>query len=108
MLGALGVAHARPASWHATRALTSQLLQDARGRVLEAVHAVRGTDVRVFGAIARGTDQPGSEIDPLGTFPREADIVTLLTLEEGPSDLLRVPVNVISTGSSEAMLARAR
>lgn len=108
MLGALGVAHARPASRHATRALTSQLLQDARGRVLEAVHAVRGTGVRVFGAIARGTDQPGSEIDPLGTFPREADIVTLLTLEEGPSDLLRVPVNVISTGSSEAMLARAR
>ena len=78
----------------------SQLLLAAREQVLAAVTAVGGSKVRVFGSVARGDDRPGSDVDLVVTFPADADIVTLLTLEEHLSDLLTVPVNLISAGSS--------
>ncbi len=84
----------------ALRVRPSQLLQVARDQVLSAVAGVGGTDVRVFGSAANGTDRPDSDLDLLVTFPPSADIVTLLTLEEELSDLLTVPVDVVSAGSS--------
>lgn len=85
----------------------SQLLQLQREQVLDAVRAVGGADVRVFGSVARQDDHPGSDIDLLVTFPPGADIVTLLTLEEDLSELLTVPVDVVSPGSSGPALDRA-
>lgn len=85
----------------------SQLLRLARERVLEAVRAVGGQDVRVFGSVARREDGPTSDVDLLVTFPPDADIVTLLALEEELSDLLTVPVDVVSARSSGPVLARA-
>ena len=85
----------------------SQLLHAARPEVLAAVRAVGGTDVRVFGSVAVGTDQPDSDLDLLVTFPPGADIVTLLTLEEELSALLTVPVEVVSAGSTGPVLERA-
>ena len=85
----------------------SQLLHAARPEVLAAVRAVGGTDVRVDGSVAVGTDQPDSDLDLLVTFPPGADIVTLLTLEEELSALLTVPVEVVSAGSTGPVLERA-
>lgn len=85
----------------------SQLLQATRDQVLAAVREVGGTDVRVFGSVANGTDLADSDLDLLITFPAGADIVTLLTLEEDLSNLLTVPVDVISAGSSGPVLERA-
>ena len=85
----------------------SQLLRTSRDRVLAAVQAAGGHDVRVFGSVARGEDEPGSDIDLLVTFPPQADIITLLTLEEELSDLLTVDVDVVSAGSSGPVLDRA-
>ena len=84
----------------------SQLLQLSRERVLAAVHAIGG-DVRVFGSVARRQDRPDSDVDLLVSFPSGADIITLLALEEELSDLLTVPVDIVSTGSSGPVLARA-
>lgn len=67
----------------ALRVRPSQLLGLLRDRVLAAVEAVGGSDVRVVGSVARGEDEPGSDLDLLVTFPPEADIITLLTLQEG-------------------------
>ncbi|NLE96400.1 MAG: XRE family transcriptional regulator [Propionibacterium sp.] len=85
----------------------SRLLGAAREAVLAAVHAVGGTDVRVVGSVARGTDSPGSDLDLIVTFPAGADIVTLLTLEETLSELLTVPVDVVSAESSGRVMERA-
>lgn len=85
----------------------SQLLQLTRERVLAAVRAIGGRDVRVFGSVARRQDHPNSDVDLLVTFPPEADIITLLALEEALSDLLTVPVDVVSAGSSGPVLAQA-
>jgi predicted nucleotidyltransferase len=57
--------------------------------------------------VALGNDQPDSDLDLLVTFPPDADIVTLLTLEDELSELLTVPVDVVSAGSSGPMLERA-
>lgn len=91
----------------ALRVRSSQLLRAARSEVLKTVGALGGVDTRVFGSVARGDDRPGSDIDLLVTFPADADIVTLLTLEEQLSTLLTVPVDVVSAGSSGPVLERA-
>ena len=62
----------------------------------------------IFGSTARGTDDASSDIDLLVRFPPEADILTLLALEEELSDLLTVPVDVVSVGSgSQALMSSA-
>ena len=91
----------------ALRIRPSQLLRVARDQVITVLGAAGGTDVRVFGSVANGSDQPGSDLDLVVTFPPGADIVTLLTLEEKLSDLLTVPVDLVSTGSSGPVLERA-
>ena len=57
--------------------------------------------------MAIGSDQPDSDLDLIVTFPPDADIVTLLTLEEELSELLTVPVDVVSAGSSGPIRERA-
>lgn len=91
----------------ALRVRPSQLLGLLRDRVLAAVEAVGGSDVRVVGSVARGEDEPGSDLDLLVTFPPEADIITLLTLQEELSDALTIPVDLVSAGSSGPVLGRA-
>lgn len=90
------------------RVRPSVLLQARRDDVMEAVTKAGATDPRVFGSVARGDDTPGSDLDLLVTFPPEADIVTLLTLEEELADLLTVRVDVVSSGSSGRVIERAR
>lgn len=99
---------ARTALERALQVRPSVLLRAKRDDVLAAVAKVGAKDPRVFGSVARGDDSPGSDIDLLVTFPPEADIVTLLTLEEELTDLLTVPVDVVSSGSSGRVLDRAR
>lgn len=99
---------ARTALDRALQVRPSVLLRAKRDDVLAAVAKVGAKDPRVFGSVARGDDSPGSDIDLLVTFPPEADIVTLLTLEEELTDLLTVPVDVVSSGSSGRVLDRAR
>jgi predicted nucleotidyltransferase len=85
----------------------SEVLRVARDQVLAAVLAIGGENVRVFGSVAHGTDKPDSDIDLLVTFPPGSDIVTLLALEEDVANLLTVPVDVVSAGSSGPVLVRA-
>lgn len=99
---------ARVALERVLRVRPSVLLRARRDDVLAAVARVGAKDPRVFGSVARGEDSPGSDIDLLVTFPPEADIVTLLSLEEELADLLTVPVDVVSAGSSGRVLDRAR
>ena len=99
---------ARSALEQALRVRPSALLRARRDDVLAAVARVGARDPRVFGSVARGDDSPGSDLDLLVTFPPEADIVTLLTLEEELADLLTIPVDVVSSGSSGRVLDSAR
>jgi len=85
----------------------SQLLRAAREDVLWTVAQAGGLDVRVFGSVATGRDQPDSDIDLLVTFEPGSDIVTLFGLQEALANLLTVPVDVVSTGSTGPVIERA-
>jgi len=100
-------ASARAALEGALQVRPSQVLRVARDQVLAAVLAIGGENVRVFGSVAQGTDTPDSDIDLLVTFPPGADIVTLLALQEDLANLLTVPIDVVSAGSSGTVLTRA-
>ena len=76
--------------------------------VRKIVRANHGRAAFLFGSIARGQDVPGSDVDLLVEFDEVADIADLLTLEDELEQLLTVPVDVISAGSSSRVTAKAR
>lgn len=61
-----------------------------------------------MGSVASGTDAPGSDVDLLVRFAEGRDIVDLLTLEHELEEVLTVPVDVVSAGSSGDLVERAR
>ncbi|SHE25928.1 XRE family transcriptional regulator [Actinomyces glycerinitolerans] len=80
----------------------SVLLRAARKEVI-ALAGSHGCEViGAFGSVTSGEDRPDSDIDLLVRFSPDADILILLELEEEVSDLLTVPVDVISVGSGPA------
>lgn len=86
----------------------SQALRVTRQEVKDALAAVGGTNVRIVGSVATGQDEVGSDLDLIVEFPPEADIVTLLSLEDDLRALLTVPVDVISARSSGSLSKSTR
>ncbi len=85
----------------------SEVLRVLRQEVLAIIERHRGATPLVFGSVARDTDGTESDLDLLVTFADDAGITDLLAMEEELSDLLTVPVDVVSTGSSGRVIARA-
>jgi predicted nucleotidyltransferase len=66
-------------------------------RVLVAkYHAVAP---RIFGSVARGDDEPGSDVDLLVDFTDEASLLDEIGLRLALSDLLQVEVDVVGADS---------
>jgi len=86
----------------------SVALAGLRDEVVRVVRANRGRAAHVFGSVARREDLCGSDLDLMVEFEADADIADLLALEEELGELLTVPVDVISAGSSSAVTAEAR
>ncbi|MDO4260253.1 MAG: helix-turn-helix domain-containing protein [Actinomycetaceae bacterium] len=74
----------------------SVLLHHAEAEVQEIVASYGCDRLRVFGSVARGTDDLHSDIDLVLRFPESADIVTLLEMEERLSDLLTVSIDIVA------------
>ena len=51
---------------------------------------------RVFGSVARGDDQPGSDVDLLVDFTDEASLLDEVGLRLALADLLQVSVDVVA------------
>ncbi|MBW3068171.1 Cro/Cl family transcriptional regulator [Actinomyces sp. 432] len=83
----------------------SDLLHAARQDVIELAAAHGCQVIGVFGSVASGTDRQDSDIDLIVRFPEHADILDLLELEEELSDLLTVPVDVISASSGSVAMS---
>jgi len=54
--------------------------------------------VALFGSVARGDDHEGSDVDFLVEFERGSSLFDLLHLQDELTQLLGVPVNVVSAG----------
>lgn len=75
------------------------LLDELRNKkaVIAALAAKHGAShIRVFGSVARGEEQPSSDVDFLVAFPPGYDLFTQrLALTEALSELLQLPVEVV-------------
>ena len=83
-------------------------LEHMQADVRRIVKTNHGRAAYLFGSVARGQDGPGSDVDLLVEFDEGADIVDLLTMEEELAELLTIPVDVISAGSSSKLTDEAR
>jgi uncharacterized protein len=54
---------------------------------------------RIFGSVARGDDEPGSDVDLLVEFTDEASLLDEIGLRLALMDLLQVEVDVIAVDS---------
>jgi predicted nucleotidyltransferase len=72
------------------------LTPEVRAEILAIFDAVAATHVRVFGSVATGTDQPGSDIDFVAKFPDGFSLFSMVELESDLEDLLGVNVDVVS------------
>lgn len=82
-----------------TRALLARpsvRLQQRREEVLATVSQYRATDPRVFGSTARGEDEPGSDLDLVVEFTKDASLLDEVGLRLALTDLLGVDVDVIA------------
>lgn len=64
-------------------------------RALIAEH--HGSEPRLFGSVARGDDQPDSDVDLLVDFNEEARLFDEIALRLDLSDLLGIRVDVVGT-----------
>jgi predicted nucleotidyltransferase len=63
-------------------------------RALVAAH--HAVAPRIFGSVARGDDEPGSDVDLLVDFTDEASLLDEIGLRLALSDLLQVEVDVVA------------
>lgn len=82
-------------------------LRQHRRALLAAVAAAGGSNLRVFGSVARGEDTPGSDVDLLVDLPDGTGLFALLALEERLQQILKVPVD-LATASSLKPRVRAQ
>jgi hypothetical protein len=66
-------------------------------RAIVAEHHAR--EPRVFGSIARGEDEPGSDVDLIVDFTDEASLLDEVGLRLALTDLLQVEVDVVALDS---------
>jgi predicted nucleotidyltransferase len=77
----------------------SSLVDRYRDQIADLARRHRGQQVRVFGSIARGQDEPGSDLDLLVDFAPDADLFDLAELTAALEELLGIRVDVVSTGA---------
>jgi len=98
----------RAALEHALAVRPSAAL-DARRSEVRAIFARAGLpEPRVFGSVARGSDDIDSDLDVVVEFTDQHDIVDLLAIEEELSNLLTVPVEVVDARAAGSVADRAR
>lgn len=87
---------------NAARPRPSVLVDRHRDEIRALARAHRARLVEVFGSVARGTDEPGSDLDLLVTFAADASLLDQAALQGALEDLLGVSVDVVSRGGLRA------
>lgn len=70
-----------------------------RQALLDAVAEAGGSNLRVFGSVARGEDRPDSDVDLLVDLPEGTGLFTLQALEGRLRRILKVDVDLTPPGS---------
>lgn len=86
---------------------SSILTPDVRTRILEMFEQYGATHVRLFGSVATGTDQPGSDIDFIADFPDDFTLLTMFDLQAELEAIMEVSVDVVSDDPWGGQLVQA-
>jgi predicted nucleotidyltransferase len=68
-----------------------------RAAIRELVARHHASDPRVFGSVARGDDEPGSDVDLVVDFTADASLLDEVGLRLALRDLLQVEVDVVAS-----------
>ena len=71
----------------------SQRLQAARDEVLAVAHRHGASNLRIYGSVARGQDQPGSDLDLLVDLERGCSLLEVIALRHELEALLNCQVD---------------
>jgi predicted nucleotidyltransferase/DNA-binding XRE family transcriptional regulator len=74
-------------------------LRQHRTALREAVRLAGGSNLRVFGSVARGEDGPDSDIDLLVDLPEDTSLFAALALEGTLERILKVKVDLAPVAS---------
>jgi len=74
-------------------------LRQHRTALREAVRLAGGSNLRVFGSVARGEDGPDSDVDLLVDLPEGTSLFAVLALEGALERILKVKVDLAPVAS---------
>jgi uncharacterized protein len=77
----------------------TQYVERNRNAILDVAARHGARNVRVFGSVARGDDNPESDLDLLVDMERGRSLLDLVALEQELETLLRRPVDVLTEES---------
>ena len=81
---------------HALAVRPSAIVEQHRESIRALVAEHHAVSPRIFGSVARGDDEPGSDVDLLVDFTDEASLLDEIGLRLALADLLRVDVDVVA------------
>ncbi|MDY7106766.1 MAG: nucleotidyltransferase domain-containing protein [Actinomycetota bacterium] len=84
-----------------------RLLREQRQAIVDLAARRGATNVRVFGSVARGTDDPSSDVDLLVDLDVGVGLLSVLGLERELGDLLGRKVDVVPTVGLKPAVAEA-
>lgn len=70
-----------------------------RAEVVDTLQRYRMTNPRMFGSVAMGTDEPGSDVDLLVDAAPDLDLLDLVDAADELERLLGVPVDIVTSRS---------
>jgi len=76
-----------------------QLLRQRRSEIIAAAARRGARNVRVFGSVARGDEDAGSDVDFLVDFEPSRSLVDLAGLILDLQEILQVPVDVVEAST---------
>ena len=86
--------------------MTIEGLQAYRQKILELATRHGARNVRVFGSIARGDDQPNSDVDLLVEVEPGRTLLDVIALEQDVEELLGRRVEILTDGGLSPYLQK--
>jgi len=81
-----------------------QRLRNLRNEVLVVAQRHGASNLRVYGSVAKGTEQSGSDLDLLVDLSPDQSLLGLISLRQELEDLLGCPVDVSETASLHPLI----
>jgi uncharacterized protein len=72
---------------------------EIRNIILNHLKDYNPRKIGIFGSFARGDNKKGSDIDILVEFKESPSLLTLIKLENDLSDILKIKVDLVTTGA---------